>query len=304
MGKNTAYTIFDLFAADLFKTLSKHNHLVEIPEITSYQDLYFCPLSLCFYQKDHIGTGQLTIEHVPPQSLGGKPLVLTSREINNNDGRTVDKELLDYFRFRNYCLGRGTYPVSISSEDLNIIGINAEISYSKEKNKFSVISHRKNIEALNHKGFFTKWDGTKTHFTCEFPSKLNKKSLLKVAYLTAFRYLKYDLIFNKKGFKYQTYGAIVDSLKCEDSVQEFPVLYTAGHALFEDLIVGIINDPIELRAIFVNLTFSLEGSDYKCTVFLPHSDDTSLENYLRLESRLSDVNNPKQMLVKGIPFRV
>lgn len=302
MGKNTgASTIFDFFAKNLAKTLKKHGLQVEIPGISSDERLYFCPLSLRFFLKEDIKIGELTIEHVPPHSLGGEPLVLTSKDINNNDGQTIDKEILEYFKFQNFCLRNGNYPVSIASEDLSFKNIRAELSYSKEKKKFSIISHKKNITALSHKGLFSSWDGTKLHFICDVPTKLNRKSLLKCAYLIAFRHLKYELIFNEKGFKSETYGAVVDSLKNADSELKFPVLCKIGHAPFEDLIFGIINEPSELRAIFVNLTFSLEGSDYKYMVFLPHPDDMNLEKYLSLESQFSMMDNSKKMAIKGIP---
>lgn len=51
---------------------------------------YVCPLCLMSFQEDEID--QLTFEHVPPRSLGGRKLVLTCRDCNN---RASEKDGVD-----------------------------------------------------------------------------------------------------------------------------------------------------------------------------------------------------------------
>jgi hypothetical protein len=55
-------------------------------------DAYVCPL--CQVQLDvaALGRGQLTAEHVPPASRGGKRIILTCRMCNNEAGHGVDAE--------------------------------------------------------------------------------------------------------------------------------------------------------------------------------------------------------------------
>lgn len=58
----------------------------------SLRDAYVCPL--CQLQLDvaALGRGQLTAEHVPPASRGGKKIILTCRTCNNAAGHGVDAE--------------------------------------------------------------------------------------------------------------------------------------------------------------------------------------------------------------------
>ena len=51
-------------------------------------DHYACPLCLRVFGRDQLD--QLSEEHVPPRSLGGKALVLTCKKCNNEGGAKVD----------------------------------------------------------------------------------------------------------------------------------------------------------------------------------------------------------------------
>ncbi|HEU4699996.1 MAG TPA: HNH endonuclease [Gemmatimonadales bacterium] len=51
---------------------------------------YFCPICQGGYRRGAVDAGLLTVDHVPPASLGGKELVLTCKECNNTAGHTVD----------------------------------------------------------------------------------------------------------------------------------------------------------------------------------------------------------------------
>ena len=61
--------------------------------IAKYIDIgnrYLCPLCMYGYSMDALETGELTIEHVPPKSLGGRELLLTCRTCNSSSGHTLD----------------------------------------------------------------------------------------------------------------------------------------------------------------------------------------------------------------------
>lgn len=55
--------------------------------------IYVCPLCGNGYSREAIAEKVITIEHVPPEALGGKPLCLTCRDCNNNAGRGVDAHM-------------------------------------------------------------------------------------------------------------------------------------------------------------------------------------------------------------------
>lgn len=82
-------------------------------------DVYPCPLCLDgFFTIKAIDTGELTREHVPPQSLGGRWLVLTCRTCNNDAGRFYDADAQKEERIRLFLAGqhqgmmRGSYTVN------------------------------------------------------------------------------------------------------------------------------------------------------------------------------------------------
>lgn len=51
---------------------------------------YACPICLRFFPESALDNGQLTIEDVPPKSIGGRPMVLTCKDCNNTAGRDLD----------------------------------------------------------------------------------------------------------------------------------------------------------------------------------------------------------------------
>jgi len=53
-------------------------------------NLYYCPICGKGFPIKAVHDGRLTLEHVPPKSLGGKHLVLTCRECNSDSGHSID----------------------------------------------------------------------------------------------------------------------------------------------------------------------------------------------------------------------
>src|SRR6266542_6919896 len=69
--------------------------------LPSDEDLYACPLCLKYiFRIGAIETGDLTREHAPPESLGGKKLALTCRWCNNDSGKHFDAEAQKQERLR------------------------------------------------------------------------------------------------------------------------------------------------------------------------------------------------------------
>jgi hypothetical protein len=59
---------------------------------TSDDVAYACPICARLFGESAAKTGELTLEHVPPRSMGGPPLILTCRSCNSVAGHTVDAE--------------------------------------------------------------------------------------------------------------------------------------------------------------------------------------------------------------------
>src|SRR5260370_40382262 len=57
------------------------------------RDWYLCPLCLdVMLTVEEFATGELTVEHVPPETLGGDDMVLTCKGCNSQAGSWFDAE--------------------------------------------------------------------------------------------------------------------------------------------------------------------------------------------------------------------
>ena len=118
----------------------------------SMGDVYICPICGRRFPPDQITN--LTMEHVPPRSIGGKELVLTCRTCNNVVGHSTDAEAARRAEYRELGhaifqrVGQYAGPVRIT---LGGIPLNGEISADEHGVRISVPVVRndpRNIEAL------------------------------------------------------------------------------------------------------------------------------------------------------------
>jgi hypothetical protein len=115
-----------------------------IERISPYRGLYACPTCMRLLPIEAIDKGELTLEHVPPESMGGKGIALTCERCNSTAGHTVDAAV--HGRERYFNLGRalsgkpGEYegPVQI-----DIGGITANASMSLKDGKVRIEVHKR-----------------------------------------------------------------------------------------------------------------------------------------------------------------
>lgn len=217
-------------------------------------------------------------------------MVFTDKRINNKDGYTSDKDLLLFFQTKNFIKNGGRLKAKIFAENLGIKGISTSFSLQTRKNsegdkaKIQLLTSPQNIKAMDHMGMFSNWNGLPFKVSGMMSKKLNKKVMLKCAYLIAFSRIGYELLFDKKGFKSTTYGVLINVLNDQEKDDAFPLIGFDYHAPLEKSDVGVINEPAEYRTLFVNLSFRLEDHAYKYLVFLPHPDEENLDCLRRIKS--------------------
>ena len=81
-----------------------------LPEVSL--DMYVCPLCLNGFFRNALVDGRLTLEHVPPEKLGGRPLVLTCRECNSRAGSELDVHAVKAEAMVDFLKGQMTRPVA------------------------------------------------------------------------------------------------------------------------------------------------------------------------------------------------
>ena len=281
--------LFNRFECNLQNTLNKHSLSIKANDLALSQGYYLCPISLKLFSSDSLKNQTLTIEHVPPKSLGGKGMVLVDKEINNKDGHSADKDLLLFFQTKTFLEHGGELEAKISAEMLDMHGVTAQFALKRNaplesgEAKIQVTTSEKNIKAMEYNGVFRNWDGLSFRISGKMSKKVNAKLMLKCAYLTAFSRIGYDLLFDKRGFKNGTYGVLIQALNNPDN-NAFPLIGFGYHAPLEKSDVGVINEPKDYRSLFVNLSFKLDDHVYKYVIFLPHPDEENLDCLNRIKN--------------------
>lgn len=114
--------------------------------------IYICPICMQYFYQDSLTNKTLSLEHVPPRSIGGKEITLTCTKCNTTAGHNIDSEA--DCRYKLYQLGhiisQRTYgeinfymPVQIQ---IGNISLNARLDAVNEETKISVVKINNNPE--------------------------------------------------------------------------------------------------------------------------------------------------------------
>ncbi|WP_343448823.1 HNH endonuclease [Micromonospora oryzae] len=96
---------FDEGAPMLRSVLTRLGRGSDLPPTGDY---YACPCCLVAYTREAVAAGLLTEEHVPPQALGGKGLLLTCKDCNSNSGTHFDAHAQRRADIEDFVRGRMT----------------------------------------------------------------------------------------------------------------------------------------------------------------------------------------------------
>src|SRR5713226_1588535 len=93
---------------------------------------YVCPLCLCAYDETALESGSLSIEHIPPESVGGGRTALTCKKCNSEGGADLDSHMRREADLHDFATGKlreikaelstasGSVPVRLSASDQDI----------------------------------------------------------------------------------------------------------------------------------------------------------------------------------------
>ena len=162
-------------------------------------DFVICPLCMNEYKN----VNDFSLEHVPPESQGGKDILITCRKCNPTAGHTIDSQLYKQELLKDFYANlekprkiKFDIPeVSLNSSIEHKIGSQFNIKISKDNN------HPENIKKF--KSIASSYNENNNWHECKFSiNKLIKYnplqadiSHLKSAYLIAFTQFGYRYIF-------------------------------------------------------------------------------------------------------------
>lgn len=239
------------------------------------KNIYICPLCLTSFNIEET-LDELTMEDVPPKSLGGKPIIITCKKCNNTCGHKLDVFLFNEFR---YYQERYSFGVEGKTAQLSINGVqvNARIKEKEDKTLCIDIGRNNNpdklksfIENVEMVGEHWKIDGKINLIDFKRNEEAAKLAILKSAYLLAFHKLGYRYILN------YNLNIVRDMIMYPE--QNYETMFILGNT---NTLNDIIKDDVYLAkidnigAILVVLSLRMNTLNriYRFAVALPSSED-------------------------------
>ncbi|MFA5816346.1 MAG: hypothetical protein WC865_12065 [Bacteroidales bacterium] len=164
-------------------------------------NVYICPLCLNGFEEstlDQKHQNPLTLEHIPPSSLAGRPMILTCKNCNNKSGEKLDHLILTSFTAEAFLAGKKNMPINakISINDQNRFSVSAEISGDKE---FEFLAQGKNPRYARSQmdSLKTDWQNSRMKLSFQVPAKGQVAiGLLRIGYLRAYSFFGHALLID------------------------------------------------------------------------------------------------------------
>jgi len=277
--------LFNLFSGNLSNFLELTKSSIKYVNDTGEYVLLnepavFCPLCTTMFTKrmlDSKYADRLTIEHVPPESVGGQGKVLTCKICNDTIGQKLDHHIQK-------ALLAEPFLKKIDSTIDGRIRINDNIPL---KAKLSIKDGRfgfrpqlkKGVKYHYHKSMNElkdKWDGAKlkVQFWSGNPHKSNL-ALLKSAYLEMFNLFGHQFLFSNNSARIRE--------QINNPSKEILPHSSIIDQQFEDRYIGIhiIKEPIERMSYLVIMKLKTKSADYTKTVgvLLPGPGNDAWDSY-------------------------
>lgn len=162
-------------------------------------DGYLCPLCINFFCVDDLDQNRsnpLTLEHIEPDSIGGKRVVLTCKDCNNDTGRLIDKALKIHTDHNADNIANARFTL----DDLSLKG---KFMFDSNQNTVDSVFNKSNDYIKRKIEDFFKGGGEK-EIKFEVPFENEKRficALLKVAHLKMFELFGFGYLMNTSVYK-------------------------------------------------------------------------------------------------------
>lgn len=268
------------------------HQLATIPFISSdgvefhMVDAFICPICLRPFAIDSIDT--LTLEHVPPASVGGKPILVTCKECNNNLGADIDVCLMNELEILHNINHLDIIPQK-SKISFGGVEINAQTTYSNSSGFKFMISPQNN-NPIDFESFLTEIKNAKDGYDFKLVVNItNRKryinlaniALLKSAYLLAFYRLGYMYVLNANLDIVR--NQILNPKK--GILKKYPFIIADEKSIPSDLSQDVyyakVNNIVCI-VVILDLQYQKSNNKHKRAVILPHPKDSFCKVYSEL----------------------
>ncbi len=237
-------------------------------------EAYICPLSFKIHTKDGLSNeyeDQLTIEHIPPESLNGKGLCLTNRILNSKAGHSLDLDMQNHIMLREFHEGVSSLKTKVYLDNVKMdVCIDFTVK-DKPLFKFTYKSRHQGIERVEKK--IISKEKVNLEMTLPKDNRNTSISFLRTAYLYAFANLGYSLLFGVTKLVNQNFNLIRKQINNPmDIIIKDIVLLNKN---LDDLPLGlsIVYEPKEFRSLLVVLEIKTDIKNWRYAMFLPGPDD-------------------------------
>ena len=278
--------IFDLYSDNLIKVQKVYDFKLGFETETGPQfitdNLYVCPLCADGFMENMLDQNKknpLTLEDLPPKSVGGKAKILTCKKCNNTSGTQLDKLIINSLESESFLK---LIPDSIVSTNLKV------------NNKYHLRSRLKIAHEDKYQFIFRvkqspyyqacldemkkDWSNTKINVSFNIPNKSKTSiALLRIGYLLAFYYLGHRLLYEGNLHK------IRETILNPENNQ----LPHSGVFLLSDLSpisegIHLLMEPKEYRSFFIVFKIKLKTYSKIIAVPIPGPGDQGWTNYTKL----------------------
>ncbi|WP_321297303.1 hypothetical protein [Marinifilum fragile] len=235
---------------------------------------YICPLSFKIHSRTGLSNeydDQLTIEHIPPESLNGKGLCLTNKISNSQAGHSLDLALQNHINQREFNERISSLKTKVYIENVKMTG---ELDFTDKNNpKFNFSTkkwhegNKRAVNKINEEGKF------KVRFSFLKDNWKTQVSFLRTAYLFAFSHLGYSLLFGATKVVNPNYDLIRQQVLAPEKkiVNDIIILNKDLEGI--SLGVNIVHEPYECRSLLVVFELETVNKKWRYGVFLPGPDD-------------------------------
>ena len=292
---------FDHFAFSLYNFPEKYIPII-FPENKIILDhvAYLCPLCITNYilvSNESIKfSSEFSIDHFPPQNVGGKGEILTCKSCNNNAG----KYEIELERKMNYEAFVNNTPASIIQKaKFNVDNVKGFYKgFVKRDEEGMGIIDFYNVSDKSTP-FLKKWlnseafgDSWTSNISIPIPrDKLILKALLKTAYLVCFVYFGYDFVFSNHGERIR--NVLQDKEEYSIHTPSYWITEKLNPTLFSRMPLGLswIEKPDQMKTYVVNMPLKLNDYSVITSLLIPVSSEEGWDNLKDIEKYRKD--NPE-----------
>lgn len=235
-----------------------------------FADAVLCPLCLTIHNKLSLELtnhpDELTVEHVPPESLGGKGAVLTCRKCNSTTGSMLESKLREFLLIKPFRDSNDASVVKLPKVMINNVTSSGQLTYYKDRKFHFKLNLKEGRDDYRLK-MLRQLEG-QTDFQIQFKwhepaKKFVHLAMLKIAYLMVFQKFGHGYIMNSN------LNSIREQIlkPNEDILKGICVSFSGENGFPQG--IYFLNKPDVITGLFVVFNLLIDGKVTKCSLILP-----------------------------------